>query len=159
MRFNSATWLINYIPILRQNRDVAAVCPLTPFFYFYFLSGVSKGVRDLVVDMQGICRGGALSVTEAQTRRGTGSMPYHTDRSLDSIALTWLSETFLQAALIQGEDLARFGYSSAHLPVIIHHFPPTRPSWAQNLTRSCEHSEVSVLKAKSNWWESGETVV
>lgn len=156
MRFNSATWLINYIPILRQNRDIAAICPLTPFLK---KSGSSKGVRDLVVDMQGICRGGALSVTEAQARRGTGSMPYHTDRSLDSIALTWLSETFLQAALIHGEDLARFGYSSAHLPVIIHHFPPTRPSWAQNLTWSCEHSEVSALKAKSNWWESRKTVV
>ena len=46
------------------------------------------------MDMQrslGICRGGALSATEAQATGATGAtgaVPFHTDGSLDSTALT-----------------------------------------------------------------------
>ena len=126
MRVKPATWLFKFIPIFR----VKFVVPQLPH-------PSAKGVRDLVLNIQGslgICRGGALSPTEAQARGATGGMPYRTDRSLDSIALTWLSEPFLQAILIHRQDLARFRYSSVHLPVIIHLLPqlssePDLTSW------------------------------
>lgn len=83
------------------------------------------------------------------------AMPFNADRSLDSIALSWLLVASLLAVFIHRDDLLRFRYSSAHLRVIIH---PLSPSWAQNLTRTQSHMEVSGFETKKVW-RLGEKIV
>lgn len=121
IRIKSLTWHAKYILIF----SVKFIVPQLPHPSAFYKVLPLRGEEPCPEHSGhfGICRGGALSSTEAQARGATGAMPYHTDRSLNSIALTWLSEPFLQAVLIHVTDLVRFRYSSAQLPVIIHHLP------------------------------------